>query len=76
MSCSSSSSKCSFAVERISKLESAALLYAKMRSATLDASRGGKLDYHVVLDDLAMIDKKLAETAVKIHMLKPCFTKF
>ena len=75
MSCSSSSIKCSFASERISKLESAALLYANMRSATIEAGRSGKLDHRVVSDDLAMIDKKLFETAVKIRGLKPCFTK-
>ena len=67
------SAKCSFASERISKLESSAAMYAKMRSATIDAGRTGKVDYHVIVDDLAMIDKKLIETAAKIRVLKPCF---
>ena len=75
MSCSSSSSKCSFAAEYVSKLESAAFLYSKMRTATLNAGRSGKIDHHVVLEDLAMIDKKMAEISIKICLLRPCFKK-
>ncbi len=56
-------------------LDSAARQYAALRVATVAAGSAGKLDASVVREDLAVLDKKLAETVRKMQQLAPCLKR-
>jgi hypothetical protein len=59
-------------MDRFLQLESRSVFYAKLRSATAEAGRAGKLETRVVAEDMALLDKKLLETSSKMQMLAPC----
>lgn len=66
------SSKCSFATDRLLLLTATATQYEKLRAATVAAGRMGALEIRFVAEDVAVLDKKMSETVVKMRMLTPC----
>jgi hypothetical protein len=73
MSCISAvSSNCSFAADRLVALQSEAFRYAKMQKATIDAGVSGKLDTRIVMEDITILENKIKETMLKMHLLAPC----
>jgi hypothetical protein len=78
MSCGASSSssvgtKCTFAAERLALFERSISNYTRMRLATVEAARSGKIDAHITTEDLAIIDRKIKSTSATMSLLKRCF---
>lgn len=66
------SSKCAFAADRLLLLTATTAQYEKLRAATVAAGRTGTLEIRFVAEDVALLDKKIMETTVKMRMLAPC----
>jgi len=71
----SRTSSCTFSADRFAILNSAVRQYATMRAATLAAGHSGKLEKSIVREDLTVLDKKIADTVIKMRMLAPCLKK-
>ena len=65
-------SSCVLAADRLLLLTATATQYEKLRAATLAAGRTGTLEIRFVAEDVAVLDKKMSETVVKMRMLTPC----
>ena len=75
MNCVSSTtvgSKCTFATDRLAILERTMSNYMRMRTATLIAMAAGKIESRFVADDIAVLDCKIKDTALKMITRRQC----
>ncbi len=65
-------SKCTFAMEKIRRLESQAEFYRRIDSAAAKNVLAGRLEKRHWEEDIIVIDRKLQDVRVKLTLLQRC----